>query len=113
MNVITTTPIQNAHKPLEIPSDILDDLAARFLINLPSDEKNNMVRLLFIIEQAHWFYLDFYCTQSDKLSPCGIKQFAFKILNHIPSFKKNVTELDQIIEEWKNYKMAVPTFGAM
>lgn len=33
MNFITTTPIQSSK--MEIPTEILDDLASRFLINIP------------------------------------------------------------------------------
>ena len=48
---------------------------SRFLINIPVDEKSNMVRICFQIEQAHWYYIDF-CRQEDPdLKPCGMKQF--------------------------------------
>lgn len=64
-----------------ITADILDDLASRFIINVPDDERSDFVRICFQIELAHWFYLDFYCTGEDgkTLATCGIKQFA----NHI------------------------------
>lgn len=66
-----------------IAADILDDLASRFIINVPDDERSNFVRICFQIELAHWFYLDFYCTGEDNksLTPCGIKQFANHIFN--------------------------------
>lgn len=40
-----------------------------------------MVRVCFQVELAHWFYLDFYCTNnkkdaSMKLKPCGMKEFS-------------------------------------
>lgn len=64
-----------------ITADILDDLASRFIINVPDDERSNFIRICFQIELAHWFYLDFYCTgeESKSLPPCGIKQFACHI----------------------------------
>lgn len=71
-----------AQKPKEnvqilIPGDILDDLASRFIINVPVEERTDFIRICFQIELAHWFYLDFYCSAEDeKLVPCGIKQFA-------------------------------------
>lgn len=68
------------HPKNKIPTDILDDLASRFIINVPVEERSNLVRICFQIELAHWFYLDFYCEQNkDKLTPCGIKQFALHL----------------------------------
>lgn len=110
MNFVTTTPVQNTK--IEISKDVLEDLISRFLINIPDSEKS-VIRLFFLIEQAHWFFLDFYCAQSDKLQPCGIRQFAWNILDHVPAFHKHVTSLDSILEEWRIYKSSVPTFGAM
>lgn len=51
MNVIT--PIQK-HGPVDIPNDILDDLASRFLVNLPPDEKTNMVRSIKLSENVNY-----------------------------------------------------------
>lgn len=68
-----------------ISVDILDDLASRFIINAPDQERSDFIRICFQIELAHWFYLDFYCSGGDDtkatLAPCGIKQFAHYIFN--------------------------------
>lgn len=67
-----------------ISADTLDDLASRFIINIPDSDRSNFVRICFQIELAHWFYLDFYCTGTEEnraLVPCGIKQFASHIFN--------------------------------
>lgn len=75
----------------KIPSDILDDLASRFIINVPDMELNNLIRMCFQIELAHWFYLDFFCAPESgedgetpkcvqrKLPSVGIKQFAMQL----------------------------------
>lgn len=67
---------------LNISCDILDDLASRFIINVPVEERENLIRICFQMELAHWFYLDFYCAENKH--KCGIKQFAqqmFKVRN--------------------------------
>ena len=69
---------------------------SRFIINIPEEERTDLIRIFFQIEIAHWFYLDFYCesmasavsdesenliTQqptSQQLKPCSIKKFAEK-----------------------------------
>lgn len=60
-----------------ISSDILDDLGCRFIINVPENERQNLIRVCFQIELAHWFYLDFYCVAQKQ--KCGIKQFAYQL----------------------------------
>lgn len=97
-----------------IPSDILDDLGSRFIINVPDDERNNLIRICFQIELAHWFYLDFFCSiEEKKLVPCGIKPFATLIFQHIPFLRTHLPAMDKILEDWKQYKLSVPTYGAI
>lgn len=42
-----------------------------------------------------------------------MKEFATHIFNHIPFLKQHVQRIDYILEQWKEYKMNVPTFGAI
>lgn len=44
---------------------------------------------------------------------CGIKQFALNIFEHIPFLNHHVPNLNVILEEWRNYKMSVPTYGTI
>jgi mRNA-decapping enzyme subunit 2 len=97
-----------------VPVHILDDLSSKFLINLPDAEKNDLIRLFFQIELAHWFFLDFYCTQEENsIYSCGIKQFALCIFEHIPFLNHHSHNLNTLLEEWRSYKMSVPTYGAI
>lgn len=53
---------------------------SRFVINIPEEDRADLVRLCFQIELAHWFYLDFYCPdESYNVHPCGMKEFAAHI----------------------------------
>ncbi|KAL6262636.1 hypothetical protein P5V15_005429 [Pogonomyrmex californicus] len=98
----------------KIPSGILDDLSSRFIINVPEEERKDLVRICFQIELAHWFYLDFYCTEEyPKLRSCGMKEFATHIFQHIPFLKPHVQHIDAVLEQWREYKQNVPTFGAI
>lgn len=82
-----------------IAADILDDLASRFIINIPDSDRSNFVRICFQIELAHWFYLDFYCTGEENraLVPCGIKQFASHIFNVCKTALFFSTKLSQMV----------------
>lgn len=87
---------------------------SRFIINVPEEERKDLVRICFQIELAHWFYLDFYCTEENpKLKSCNMKDFATHIFQHIPFLKPHVQRIDAVLEEWREYKQNVPTFGAI
>ncbi|CAG5059075.1 unnamed protein product [Parnassius apollo] len=102
------------HNKHSIPIDILDDLCSRFIINLPPEDRGNLVRICFQIELAHWFYLDYYCTdESNRLNPCGIREFAAHIFQHVPQLREHVSSLDAVLDNWREYKQTVPTYGAI
>lgn len=50
--------------------------SSRFIINIPDEERQDLIRVFFQIELAHWFYLDFYCAENVELRTCGIKDFS-------------------------------------
>ncbi|KQK84310.1 m7GpppN-mRNA hydrolase isoform X2 [Amazona aestiva] len=94
-------------KRAEIPSSVLDDLCSRFILHIPSEERDNAIRVCFQIELAHWFYLDFYMQNTPGLPQCGIRDFAkADILFYCEDVQK-------VLDEWKEYKMGVPTYGAI
>jgi mRNA-decapping enzyme subunit 2 len=51
---------------------------SRFIINIPSEQREDLVRVLFAVELAHWFYIDFFCEDDDNLHICNIKEFALQ-----------------------------------
>jgi hypothetical protein len=49
---------------------------SRFIINIPAEQREDLVRVLFAVELAHWFFIDFYCEDYNDLHVCNIKEFA-------------------------------------
>ncbi|XP_050498440.1 m7GpppN-mRNA hydrolase [Diabrotica virgifera virgifera] len=96
-----------------IPIDILNDLLTRFIICVPESAKQNLIRICFQIELAHWFYLDFYVGNDSRLKACSIYEFAAHVFQHIPHLKPESHKLNEIMEKWKEYKQSVPTYGAI
>ena len=90
-----------------IPEEILDDLCSRFLLNIPATERDDMVRLMFQIELAHWFYIDFHRVEDPTLPEMKLPQFSGKVKKStefaLPSFFRmslnfwsfHTTELDK------------------
>ncbi|XP_064165610.1 m7GpppN-mRNA hydrolase [Anguilla rostrata] len=97
----------------EIPTGVLDDLCSRFILHIPSEERDNAIRVCFQIELAHWFYLDFSMENSPGLPQCGIRDFAKAVFNHCPFLLPHGEDVQKVLEQWKEYKMGVPTYGAI
>jgi len=100
--------------------DILDDLGSRFIINLPEPLRNDLIRICFQLETAHWFYSDEYVADETKASSyknnlrnCSMNEFAKHMFRHIPFLRKHANEVDEILENWRQYKISVPTYGAI
>ncbi|NXG81627.1 DCP2 hydrolase, partial [Stercorarius parasiticus] len=92
----------------------------RFILHIPSEERDNAIRVCFQIELAHWFYLDFYMQNTPGLPQCGIRDFAKAdilfitfLFNHCPFLLPQGEDVQKVLEEWKEYKMGVPTYGAI
>lgn len=100
-------------KRVEIPTGVLDDLCSRFILHIPSEERDNAIRVCFQIELAHWFYLDFCMQNSPGLPQCGIRDFAKAVFNHCPFLLPQGGDVQRVLEQWKEYKMGVPTYGAI
>ncbi|XP_077592981.1 m7GpppN-mRNA hydrolase isoform X2 [Stigmatopora nigra] len=100
-------------KKTDIPTGILDDLCSRFILHIPSEERDNAIRVCFQIELAHWFYLDF-CIPNTPMAPhCGIRDFARAVFQHCPFLLPHGEDVKKVLEQWKEYKMGVPTYGAI
>lgn len=98
---------------MDIPAAVLDDLCSRFILHIPSEERDNAIRVCFQIELAHWFYLDF-CMQNTPGAPhCGIRDFAKAVFHHCPFLLPHGEDVQKVLEQWKEYKMGVPTYGAI
>ncbi|KFQ31569.1 m7GpppN-mRNA hydrolase, partial [Merops nubicus] len=89
---------------------------SRFILHIPSEERDNAIRVCFQIELAHWFYLDFYMQNTPGLPQCGIRDFAkadILFINHCPFLLPQGEDVQKVLDEWKEYKMGVPTYGAI
>ncbi|XP_046370727.2 m7GpppN-mRNA hydrolase-like [Haliotis rufescens] len=108
-----TSTNQSSTLAFPIPGYVLDDLCSRFIINIPEEERQDLIRIFFQVELAHWFYLDFYCAENPELKTCGIKEFSSHIFRHCPFLSIHAEHVDKRLEEWRAYKMSVPTYGAI
>ncbi|XP_032835791.2 m7GpppN-mRNA hydrolase isoform X2 [Petromyzon marinus] len=96
-----------------IPGSVLNDLCSRFILHVPSEEREAPVRLCFQIELAHWFYLDFTREGDPSLPLLSLTDFARAVFAHCPFLLGGNEDVASVLQDWKEYKMGVPTYGAI
>ncbi|KAJ1477765.1 hypothetical protein T484DRAFT_1749905 [Baffinella frigidus] len=94
----------------------LDDLAARFILNCPSEPdelqgNDEMMLLMFEVEKAWWFYIDLMMPADASLPALPHRAFAARLFAHC-SLLHHVANVDAIFTEWQHYKRTIPTLGA-
>ncbi|BGP27904.1 mRNA-decapping enzyme subunit 2 [Rhodotorula toruloides] len=95
---------------------VLDDLAARFIVNLPQEELESMDRVCFQIEQAHWYYEDFIrptASNPSLLPSYSLKAFSLLMFKSCPLLHDLVPQHQTIWESFMKYKERVPVCGAV
>uniref|UniRef100_A0AAY5ETF1 mRNA-decapping enzyme 2 n=1 Tax=Electrophorus electricus TaxID=8005 RepID=A0AAY5ETF1_ELEEL len=94
----------------EIPNGLCSSFVLRFILHIPSEERDNAIRVCFQVELAHWFYLDFYMQNTP-----GLPQLISLLpVNHLfLCFLPRCEDVQKVLEQWKEYKMGVPTYGAI
>lgn len=92
----------------------LEDVETRFLYNLPESELNKSERLFFQIEQAWWFYEDFYADKYDNVRHFkDLKSFAKAIFGHCQLLSKIHHKFDEMFEDFGAYKSEIPVCGCI
>lgn len=104
-----------ASKTVGIKSEVLNDLASRFLINIPDEDKDDPVKLCSHVELAYWFYLDLQRPEDPSLPACSMKEFMATIFRHCPFLIREsvAKDLDTLIAQWKTHKYSRPIRGAI
>lgn len=119
-NMKTTTPqhlLVDSMKTRMSMSDLLDDLCMRFILNAPEEDFENVERLFFHIEEAHWFYTDNYFAKSKKERAClpdlSFVEFAEKLFDHLPLLAPFRHDVESYTKYFQRYKCEIPVFGAI
>jgi len=53
---------------------------------MPEEESQDIIRVFFQIELAHWFYLDFYVPDSTEFRTVSLKEFAIQNILFLLSY---------------------------
>lgn len=98
---------------LQPSTDLLEDLCTRFILNVPAEEVESFERLLFLVEQAHWFYEDFSREKDLRLRSYSLKEFVVLMFRQVPGLQPYQHQLEEIYWRFNAYKQTIPTMGAI
>jgi 8-oxo-dGTP pyrophosphatase MutT (NUDIX family) len=93
------------------PGELLEELAARFVLNCPAEELNSFERILFLVEQAHWYYEDFVREENKNLRSMKLREFAELTFHRCAALSKYRGKVDGIYKNFLMYKLSIPTAG--
>lgn len=109
---LQTSPQRGAKN--QYPSqELLDDLCSRFVLNVPVEELQSFERILFLIEQAHWFYEDNTREEDPCLKSFNLREFSALMFQKCASLRPYIGQVDNIYKDFTSYKFQVPTTGAI
>ncbi|KAL3678694.1 hypothetical protein R1sor_021650 [Riccia sorocarpa] len=97
-----------------LPSqELLDDLCSRFVLNAPEEELQSFERILFLVEQAHWFYEDNTMEQNATLKSLTLREFTSLMFQSCAALRPYISQIDDIYKDFTTYKIRVPVTGAI
>lgn len=85
----------------------MSELMVRFILHLPASDIADPIRLMFNIEEAHWFYLDFCRTYDSKLPNLSLNDFAGHLFRRFPKLAQHSGRESEMTKEFKAYKHTV------
>jgi len=100
---------------LKSMNDALDDVIARFLLVLPSEEVPTYERLYGHIQKAHWYYEDYYVDEDETNSIPSLsgKEFARLMFERCPLLANYKGEHSTFHQDFKKYMASIPVYGAL
>ncbi|XP_078427888.1 decapping 2 [Wolffia australiana] len=95
------------------PQELLDDLCSRFVLNVPKEDLESFERILFLVEQAHWFYEDNCVEQNPTLKSLSLREFTSLMFHSCAALRPYIAHIDDIYKDFTSYKYRVPVTGAI
>ncbi|OEJ88627.1 mRNA-decapping enzyme subunit 2 [Hanseniaspora osmophila] len=110
-------PLRSPFEDIKSLDRAMEDLLVRFVINCPEEDLSSEERVMFQIEEASWFYLDYVrmanINTQESLPKLKIKKFATKMIEICPLIWKWDDEtISQALQKFSLYKKTIPVRGA-
>lgn len=100
----------------QIPKQITDDLCNRFLKDLADSVSQDEIQLMFQVELAYWYYLDFFVEDNPTLPKFTLPVFVETLNKLYPHVFDNLDRskpIAKICSTFNQYKLSCHTVGAI
>jgi mRNA-decapping enzyme subunit 2 len=92
--------------------EVIQDVISRFLLDIPPEDALMPERLFFHIEEAHWFYTDFFSDVNSSYPRLSLEMFAENVFKLYPWLCKGGTA-SFMSHKFCEYKQTVPVCGGI
>lgn len=93
--------------------ELIQDITTRFILTAPAEQLTAFESIMFLVEQAHWYYEDFAREQDSSLRSLSLKDFAVVVFQNCPELRTYLDDIEQIMEHFKAFKKNVPVMGGI
>jgi mRNA-decapping enzyme subunit 2 len=94
-------------------NEAIDDVSMRFLVNLPPEELESVERLFFQLQQAHWYYLDFFVQPGSTLPYLSFRDFTRTLFERCPMLAGHSHQYEEMRQQFKEYMWSIPVYGVI
>lgn len=92
--------------------EVLEDVISRFLLDIPEEDALIPERLFFYLEEAHWFYNDFFSEVNPAYPPLTLVDFTEKVFQLNPCIRRSES-ISSMSRQFDEYKSTVPVCGGI
>lgn len=93
--------------------ELVEDICTRFILTAPAEEHQSFEHLMFLVEEAHWYYEDTVRDKDRHLKSYNLNSFTRMIFQQCPELRAYVGDLEDILSRFREYKKNVPSMGAI
>ncbi|WOL19310.1 serine/threonine-protein kinase GRIK2 isoform X1 [Canna indica] len=112
-NRITLHAVSEHPWVIEDEGPIPEYVCSRFVLNVPKEDLESFERILFLLEQAHWFYEDNSVEQNPSLKSLSFREFTSLMFKSCAALRPYIAHIDDIYKDFTSYKFRVPVTGAI
>lgn len=91
----------------------MNSVLSRFFLNLPHEEFSSSERIFVQLEQAYWFYEDFYCDHNADLERFTEKEFCHRVFSLVTALQPYLSRFEELYADFQKYLAGVPVCGCI
>jgi mRNA-decapping enzyme subunit 2 len=92
---------------------IISDILTKYVYNCPENILDDKIHLMFQLQAAYWFYIDYCYNVVPNLPYLKEKQFMNYLVNHCIFLYIRLPNFEEKYKEWLSYSSKIPVCGSI